>query len=429
MAGDWTQVRLRDICEKITKGTTPTTIGYSFSDSGINFIKSECLTYEGKIDSSKFAYIGPETHQAMSRSQIQTNDILMSMAGVYLGKVGIISVEHTPANTNQAVAIIRLRPKGVSHRFVTYCLRAPLLLAHIRNGVAQSAQPNINLADIGNLKINLPGPKEQQAIARILGSLDDKIELNRKMNETLEQMAKAIFKSWFIDFDPVKAKAEGCKLNPPKEISGLFPDSFQESELGDIPMGWEVRGLDEIAEYLNGLALQKYPPGETASLPVIKIAQLRTGNTEDSDRASVDIPPEYVVGDGDVLFSWSGSLEVIVWCGGPGALNQHLFRVTSDHFPKWFYYQWTKHHLPSFQDIAADKATTMGHIQRYHLREAKVLIPSQKLMVVMDRQMAPLLEKMIANRIEVRSLASLRDSLLPKLLSGAIRIKDAERFV
>ncbi len=185
-----------------------------------------------------------------------------------------------------------------------------------------------------------------------------------------------LFKSWFVDFDPVRAKAEGRPTGLSDEISELFPGSFEESELGDIPAGWALAPLDQIANYLNGLALQKFPPrGDGTDLPVIKIAQLRKGDAVDSGKCSSDLGEEYVIQDGDVLFSWSGSLLVDTWTGGRGALNQHLFKVTSGKYEKWFFYLWTKRHLDEFQAIAESKATTMGHIQRRHLSEAMVLVP------------------------------------------------------
>jgi type I restriction enzyme S subunit len=244
------------------------------------------------------------------------------------------------------------------------------------------------------------------------------------MNATLEAMARALFQSWFVDFDPVRAKLDG---RPPAALdsttAALFPASFQDSELGHIPKGWEVRSLDKTAHYLNGLALQKYPPGDGPTLPVIKIAQLRKGDSIGADRCNTNLPREYIVQDGDVLFSWSGSLEVELWCGGPGALNQHLFKVTSPDFPKWFYYLWTLYHLDEFRLIAADKATTMGHIQRGHLTAAKVLIPPHPLLEAMTRTMSPLINQIIANRIQSRTLATLRDTLLPRLLSGELSVQ------
>jgi|GEM_PF-6546539 len=146
----------------------------------------------------------------------------------------------------------------------------------------------------------------------------------------------------------------------------------------------------------DALALQKYPPGDGPTLPVIKIALLRKGDSIGTDRCNTDLQPNYVVQDGDVLFSWSGSLEVELWCGGLNSLNQHLFKVTSPEFPKWFYYLWTLHHLDEFRLIVADKATTMGHIQRGHLTAAKVLIPPRPLLDAMTRTMSPLIDQLIA---------------------------------
>jgi type I restriction enzyme S subunit len=251
--------------------------------------------------------------------------------------------------------------------------------------------------------------------------LDDLIELNRETNEILEEMARALFKSWFVDFDPVRAKLEG---RPPAGMdaatAALFPDHFQDSELGQIPKGWEVKSLDEIANFLNGLALQKFPANDGPTLPVIKIAQLRKDDVAGADRCNMNVPTEFIVQDGDVLFSWSGTLAVEIWCGGNGALNQHLFKVTSAEFPKWFYLNWTRQHLEWFQSVAADKAVTMGHIKRGHLTEAKVVIPSGEIIDAMTAIMAPIIEQIISNRIESRDLATLRDTLLPKLLSGEV---------
>src|SRR5205823_3810427 len=131
-----------------------------------------------------------------------------------------------------------------------------------------------------------------------------------------------------------------------------FPARFVDSELGMIPEGWMVKGLHEIARFLNGLALQKYPPADGKSLPVIKIAQLRSGSIDGADRASADLGPDYIVGDGDILFSWSGSLECVLWAGGLGALNQHLFKVTSTDYPRWLCFLGIHMHLDDFRQIA-----------------------------------------------------------------------------
>ena len=260
-------------------------------------------------------------------------------------------------------------------------------------------------------KMNIKIPKnldDQRRIVSILSSLDRKIELNNKINADLEEMAQAIFKNWFVDFEPFK--------------DGKFVDS----ELGMIPEGWKVGRLTEIASYMNGLAMQKYPPENIEdSLPVLKIKELGQGFCgTDSDRCSCNIKDECKIHNGDVIFSWSGTLLVDVWCGGDCGLNQHLFKVTSNDYPKWFYYYWTKHHLQEFIHIAKDKAVTMGHIKRGHLEEALVAIPDNDSMEKAHELFEPILSKMISLRLENSRLSLLRDTLLPRLMSGEIEIPE-----
>jgi type I restriction enzyme S subunit len=276
------------------------------------------------------------------------------------------------------------------------------------------------------MRITLPPVSEQRAIAHILGTLDDKIELNQPMSATLEAMARAIFQDWFVAFGPTRAKMEGRPPYLAPDLWSLFPDSL---DAEGKPEGWREEPLDQIADFLNGLALQKYPGNGDDDLPVIKIAELRAGSASGSDRASRAIPPQYVVEDGDVLFSWSGSLLQRVWAGGRGALNQHLFKVTSKEWPKWLHYFWVDHHLPQFQAIAASKATTMGHIQRHHLSEAMTVIGSPEVMKAADELIGPLFQRSLASSLESRTLAATRDLLLPRLMSGELRVKDAERFL
>ena len=329
----------------------------------------------------------------------------------------------------------RLRPKHSSKivpEYAAYFFRSPKFRSEVTSMSSLSTRASLNNEMLGRLKMTLPSVIEQTAIGKILKSLDDKIELNRQMNETLEAMARAIFKNWFVDFDPVRAcrGESGFALNLPPEILNLFPDSFKESELGEIPKGWETKSLDEVADFPNGLACQKFPSEEgKESLHVIKIRELRQGITANTDRATTDIPDNYIVEDGDVLFSWSGSLLVDIWTKGRGVLNQHLFKVTSDNYPKWFFYYWTERHLFEFQRIAAYKATTMGHIKRHHLSDAKAYVPKDKLMQLADEQISPLFELRIQNELISQTLSMLRDTLLPKLISGELRVPDAEKFV
>ena len=314
-------------------------------------------------------------------------------------------------------------------RFLLYAL----LSLDISSYLTGSTMPKLTQGNLNNISLLVPPLPEQRRIAHILGTLDDKIENNRKMAKTLEAMAQAIFQSWFVDFDPVRAKMAGespesiCKrLKLTPEILDLFPDKLVDSELGEIPEGWVVRSLDNIGNFLNGLALQKFPSkGQDDALPVIKIAQLRSGNLGGADQASCEIEPQYIVHDGDILFSWSGSLECAIWSGGTGALNQHLFKVTpKSDYPRWLCYFGVHHFLDFFREIAAGKATTMGHIQRHHLSDSKLPFPCSGTLDVMNKPLSSMFEVMWMKTVEEQKLVFLRDTLLPKLISGEIRVLD-----
>jgi type I restriction enzyme, S subunit len=388
MSEGWESVAIGEVCEAIYDGphATPkkTTNGPIFL--GISNLQN------GQINLSDAEHLSEEDFMRWTRRVTpKENDIVFSYE-TRLGEAALVP-NGLRFCLGRRMALMRPDPEKVDPRFLLYAYLGPAFQQTLRaRTVHGSTVDRIPLIEFPSFPISLPRLPEQRAIAGILGALDDKIELNRRMNRTLESMARAVFRQWFL-----------------------------ESEENN----WAEKSLDEIADFLNGLALQKFPAEEGGDyLPVIKIAQLRKNDTRDADKASPNIPVEYIIEDGDVLFSWSGSLEVVVWCGGKGALNQHLFKVTSEHYPKWFYYYWTKYHLPEFQEIAAGKATTMGHIQRHHLHDAKVLVPSDKELQDMDKIMSPILEKIICSEKESRTLASLRDTLLPKLMRGEVRVKD-----
>jgi len=358
---------------------------------------------------------------------------------------------HRPAFGSTEFIVIRGKEGLTDNDFAFYLTRWDEFRSFaISQMSGSSGRQRVPAESLDGFEVPVPPLPEQRAIAHILGTLDDKIELNRRMNETLEAMAQALFKSWFVDFDPVvvnavkagnpipekfAAKAAHYRDNPdalrlPDHILRLFPDRFVDSELGPIPEGWKVKMLAEIAHFRNGLALQKYrpKPGEEG-LPVVKIAQLRSGKADGGEWASANIRPDCILEDGDVVFSWSGSLLLKIWCGGRAALNQHLFKVTSEEYAKWFYYGWIQEHLPRFVLIASDKATTMGHIRRHHLAEAGCVVPDKVLLEQTDALFASLLKGQIRCELESRTLAALRDALLPKLISGELRVPDVEKFV
>ena len=202
----------------------------------------------------------------------------------------------------------------------------------------------------------------------------------------------------------------------------IFENEFL--SLQSLPNGWKQASLIDIADYLNGLAMQKYrPSADKIGIPVLKIKELRQGCCDgNSEFCSPSIKSDYIINDGDVIFSWSGSLLVDFWCGGICGLNQHLFKVSSNKYDKWFYYGWTKHHLDRFIAVAADKATTMGHIKRDELGKAEVFIPNESDYNRIGALLQPIYDLIISNRIENKKLASLRETLLPKLMSSELDV-------
>jgi type I restriction enzyme S subunit len=371
------------------------------------------------------------TTDELEKYVLQAGDLLFarrSLVAEGAGKCSVVIEVSEPTVFESSIIRVRPNEKLANSTFLYYLFNSSFgfhLLDSIRRELAVAG---ITGTDLVKLEIPLPDIKEQSAISHIIGTLDDKIELNHRINHTLESMAQALFKSWFVDFDPVVAKSEGRQpYGMNAEIAALFPSEFHKTDndaFESIPTGCHLESLADIAKYENGLPLQKYRPEGNEFLPVIKIRELRQGFSDsNSEKASPNIKPSCVLDDGDIIFSWSGSLMIDLWCGGKGALNQHLFKVTSDKYPKWFYYYWTNYHLSDFQDIAEGKATTMGHIQRHHLESAKVVIPSDIIIKKANKVLKPMLDQIMKNRVQSRVLASMRDALLPKLLSGEIRVK------
>lgn len=419
---------LGDVCEAIVDcehKTAPTSPAGQYPSIRTTYIKN------GRLDLRNAPRVDASTYREWTQRRTpRPGDIVLAREAP-VGEVGLIPPGASVV-LGQRTVLLAPSCDHVDSRYLLYLLLSPPVQNELLGKAGGSTVDHLNMRDIRALPLpQLPDLPAQRAIAAVLGALDDKIEANRALNETLEATCRALFRSWFVDFDPVVAKSEGRR--PPHltdEVAALFPDRFEDSPLGPVPAGWNVEPLDAIANFQNGLALQKYrpAPGELR-LPVIKIAQLRDGAPGNDEWASANINEICVLDDGDVVFSWSGSLMVTIWCGGRGALNQHLFKVTSERFPKWFYHQWTLHHLLEFQGIAADKATTMGHIRRHHLTEAACVVPSPSLIGVADQLLGPVLEHYVAASAESRTLATLRDALLPRLLSGELRVRQAEQLV
>lgn len=257
--------------------------------------------------------------------------------------------------------------------------------------------------------IPVPGITKQREIVKEYNAIQNRIALNQQLIQKLEETAQAIYKRWFIDFEFPDENGKPYKSNGGEMI-------WNEELQKEIPLGWEVDCLSGIAIYLNGLAMQKFPTETDDFIPVIKIRELTLGRTDDSsDKASLAIPKQYIIKNGDIIFSWSGTLKVEIWAGGIGGLNQHLFKVSSKKYEKWYYYLWTIFHLKEFIRIAAGKATSLGHIKREHLNDAKVLVPLNTQITIMNKLMNPIFKSITNKKIELRILKNMNDFLLSKL--------------
>lgn len=400
-------------------------VSTDYADSGVPVIRGQNMG-PGRWIGGEFVFVPEEKAESLRANWARPGDIVFTQRGT-LGQVAIVPDE--PWNryvVSQSQMKATIDPEKADPHYIYYLFSSVSEREYITANAIQTGVPHTNLAQLRAHPVSVPPPAEQRAITAILGALDDKIEQNQRTAQALDQLARAIFRAWFVDFEPVKARAAGLAAFPsmPQEVFDALPTSLIDSVIGPVPEGWEVTAISKIATFLNGLALQKYPPrGDGKDLRVIKIAELRKGSTDGADWANGDVPEQYVIDDGDLLFSWSGTLEAATWFGGKGALNQHLFKVTSSHFPSWFCYLWIRHHLPWFRAIAASKATTMGHIKRSHLQETQVVVPGGDVLREADGVIGPLYDSHAQLMVESRKLAELRDLLLPKLLSGELLVR------
>lgn len=266
-----------------------------------------------------------------------------------------------------------------------------------------SAQASLNRNFVRRIPVVLPALAEQRRIASVLRTFEDKIESNRRLAALLEETVATLFKARFVDFIGV--------------------EDFEQSEIGPIPLGWTRCSLSDIARFVNGKAFTKLANG--SGRPIIRIRELNNGVDSATPMSDVPASDEAIAHFGDILFAWSGSLDVYRWGGDDALINQHIFKVVPEAVPPWFVYGWIHRHMPSFQASARDRAVTMGHIRRHHLDDAPVALPEARALSSAATVLDPLDDKIRALIAETRTLAALRDALLPKLISGAIRVPDA----
>lgn len=394
-----------------------------FQTSGVPVVKIKNVRHRD-IDMSELNKVSIEVAETARQYYVKTGDVLISMTGSGLqapdsivGRVARHTGNDDEFLINQRVGrFIITSTKELHKRFLYYYLSQKSIqweLVSIATGSAN--QVNISAKQIESLVIPVPPLLEQKTITHILGTLDDKIELNRRMNETLEAMARTISKSWFVDFDPVRAKAEGRKpAGMNAEITQLFPDSFEDSELGPIPKGWKVTQIGEICEFAYGKGLKA---SERVEGPVAVYGS--NGQVGWHNEKLVDGP--------GVVVGRKGNPGIVTWVQGDFYPIDTTFYVVSKRAGlslNYLFYALERANLPS---LAADSA--VPGLNRNMAYMTDTLLPSQEVLEAFDKYAATVRKKVHSNEEQSQTLASIRDALLLKLLAGEIRVKDVDRLV
>jgi type I restriction enzyme S subunit len=431
---DWNIVQLHDITSKIGSGATPRGGEKVYQDYGIRLIRSQNV-YDHEFHSDGLVHISDDDAKRLDNVVIESGDVLLNITGDSIARCCIVPKWVLPARVNQHVAIIR-PTKRLNSIYLQKYLSHPKVKAYMLGHDAGGTRKALTKGNIESFVIPLPPIAEQNAIAHILGTLDDKIELNRQMNETLEAITRALFKSWFVDFDPVRAKMEGRQsYGMDAETAGLFPDSFEDSVLGEIPRGWRIRRVSDLI-FLNreGLDPGRYPDEifEHYSIPAFDEGWLPKKEAGKQIKSN-----KFIVPFNAVLLSKLNPNIPRIWFPKVG----NVFRsVCSTEFlvtvPKTGYtceFLYALFSSASFLDAFATLVTgTSGSHQRVkseYLLDMDIVIPSSEIVVRFTEFTNPLYELISQNLKESSILAAIRDALLLKLLSGEIRVKNAEKFV
>ncbi|RLQ07623.1 restriction endonuclease subunit S [Geobacillus sp. FSL K6-0789] len=400
----WITCRIGDLCT-LRRGASPRPINNFISTEGVPWVKIADAT------ESKTRFI--EKTKEFIKEEGAKNSVAVTPGTLILSNSatpGLPKIMKINACVHDGWLVFD-DFNGITRDFLYY------LFLNERERLVQGANGsvfnNLKTDIVKNFIVRIPESIAiQNRIVSILSSIDDKIELNLKINETLEEMAMTLYKHWFVDFGP-------------------FQDGeFVESELGMIPKGWRVISCYDLANYINGKAFKTNQLVDNDGLPVIKIAELKSGITNSTKFYNGDIEPKYLLQNGDILFAWSASLGVFIWAKGKAVLNQHIFNVKPNGtLSKSMIYFTLKNIIQEFIEIAASRATTMGHITKEHLIDKKIALPPDELLVKVDEKMSNYYQMILSNMLEVERLTQIRDYLLPRLLSGEIDVSKAEKQV
>jgi type I restriction enzyme S subunit len=397
----WREASLDELCTRITSGGTPSRKRSDYfcdPPEGHAWVKSQELVDRRITTTSE--RISDAGLRGSSAKELPVGAVLIAMYGANVGQLGYLGIE---ATVNQAICALIADPAVADSRFLFYALaesRGDLVTkAH------GAAQQNLNQQLIRPYRLRVPELDVQQRIGAVLRAMDDLIEKNRRRIELLEQMARAIYREWFIDF----------------RYPGRGTVELADSALGRIPEGWAIRPFAEVASFANGFAFKPNHWG-TEGRPIIKIKQLKEGVTSDTPRCNESlIAPRYWVEPGALLFSWSADLGVYRWAGEPGLLNQHLFRVeSSGQLSLSYLFYALDGAMSQFWNRA--QGTTMRHIKRSALSEVVVAVPPPEVVDQFSSLVEPMDSSVLVCQRMSRNLESTRDILLFKLVTDQIDV-------
>ncbi|MBR2468786.1 MAG: restriction endonuclease subunit S [Fibrobacter sp.] len=386
-------------------------VGFPFESEKFNTEGNGVRLVRGMNVSERFLRFGNDSRwwsdltDGLTPYYLKEYDIVIGMDGSKVGKnFAIVKKEDLPLILVQRVACVRAK-KGYDQKYIWQYISSPRFIEYVNTIKTGSSIPHISGKQIADFPIFVPSLSEQKKIAAVLSALDDYIENLRAQNRVLEQTAKTIYDYTFL-------QCAGHQTTYNKTLNR------------NIPVGWEIDNLYRIADFTNGLACQKYrPTTEKYKLPVIKIREMHEGITADTEFVRSDIPEKVIVNPGDLLFSWSASLEVMMWNGVKGGLNQHIFKVTpKEYFSLYFVYFQLKDYIGNFKRMAEARKTTMGHITTDHLNQSRIAIPDEETMKRFSSQVTPLFKKQLVNSQQIETLTTQRNTLLPLLMTGQIEV-------
>ena len=346
---------------------------------------------------------------------LEKGDIITPLTEQAIGLLG--STARIPESgkyiQSQDIAKIDCNESLLDKDFAFYLISSACVKQQLSAAAQQTKIRHTSPDKIKECTVWIPSLDIQKRIGRILTDIDNKIAINRQINDNLEAMAKQLYDYWFVQFDFPNEEGK-----PYKSSDGAMV--WNEKLKREIPKGWYCGTLLDIAEYTNGLACQKYRPTDDNKLPVIKIKEMHDGLSVDTEWVKADIPDDVKVFDGDVLFSWSASLEVMLWAYGNGGLNQHIFKVTSKNgYPRSFFFYQLVHYIGVFKQMAEARKTTMGHITQDHLRQSTIVLPPDvDIANKLEEKLCPIFDAIVKNSQEIMTLTKQRDELLPLLMNG-----------